>query len=199
MNDKPSRKFVWEEGDLIFSDDDKVSKENPNHDEQGRFSEGPGGGAGGAGEFKEGTATWTKPAEADLRREYKVEYINHFKPAYGDIFPTEDSFVAAVKAAPVVTVDRKLDGQISGRSRVRSMEGLLDLISGYRSYPKYRNEGTLAALAERIKTGKPTDLPIVTNDNGHMRVLSGNTRMDIGFMHNATVKAIMLDVSRRNA
>lgn len=208
MADK--ERFVWNDDDFEIveadkPDDEDVEKFNPFHDQQGRFSSEGGGTSitadiaeatgGGSGEMT-GTAQWTRPAEADVRREYKVEYINHFRPSYGDIFPTEDGFVQAIKDAPTVEVDRKLDSRISGRSNTSSMRGLLSLISGYRSYPKYRNEKTLAALEDRIKTGKPTDMPIVTNDNGHMRVLSGNTRMDIGFMHNDRVKVIMLDVGK---
>src|SRR5262245_50409498 len=211
---KASSKFTWEEDDLVFEDDEedgKAKKYNPFHDEQGRFSSGDGGGAaitsgdalveepvggGGAEQFKEGTATWVRASDKDIAREYQVEGVKHHQGQVLGKFPTEEAFVNAVKTAPVVTVDHKMDSKISYRSRTRSMDSLLDLISGYRSYPQFRNEGTLKALEDRIKSGAPTDLPIVLNDRGSMRVFSGNTRMDIGFMHNPSVKVIMLDVSR---
>src|SRR5262249_44795925 len=152
MADQKSSKFVWEEDDLVFPDDKPTEKYNEHHDERGRFSEGDSGGGGGSEtQYHEGNPEWVPPKEADPPREYQVEGVKHQVAAILDKFPTEDAFVNAVRNAPVVSVDHKLDSQISNRSRTRSMEGLLSLISGYRSYPKYRNEGTLMALEDRIK------------------------------------------------
>lgn len=194
---KPSgKKFVWGDDDFEIVE---VKKYNESHDERGRFDsgDGAGGGAGARdGDPRLGAANWVKPDEKSLKQEYMVEYQHHFKYSHGDVFPAEADFLNAIREAPVVTVDRDFDRKISGRSRSGSMGSLLSLISGYRSYPQYRNEKTLAALEERIKSGKPTDLPIVTNDRGHMQVFSGNTRMDIGFMHAPAVKVIMLDVGK---
>lgn len=49
----PMRRFVWEEDDVEF-DDEEIVAYNPNHDERGRFSESPdeGGGAAGGGSAK---------------------------------------------------------------------------------------------------------------------------------------------------
>lgn len=140
---------------------------------------------------------WVRPSDASIRKEYQIEYLKHLiHELPRNIFPTEESFVKAVKAAPVVEVSVAVDRKIDNRSRTRNMEQLLDLISGYRSFPKFRNADTLKELEKLIKAGKPVDMPIVVKfPKDGMRVLAGNTRMDIAFMNGITPKVIMLDLT----
>jgi hypothetical protein len=137
---------------------------------------------------------WVKPDDATIRREYEIEYRKHLvHELKTDAFPTAESCVAAVKKAAVVEVDPAMDSRILYRSRTRSMERLLWLIKGYRSYPKFRNEDTLNAIKDALLTGKPMDMPMVVKDEqGKMRVFAGNTRMDIAFMHGINPKVLMV-------
>ena len=140
---------------------------------------------------------WVRPNDASIRKEYQIEYLKHLiHELPRNIFPTEAAFVKAVKSAPTVQIDSATDRKIHNRSRTRDMEELLDLISGYRSFPKFRNEDTLKDLEKLIKAGKPVDMPIVVKfPKGDMRVLAGNTRMDIAFMNGINPTVVMLDLT----
>jgi len=140
-------------------------------------------------------ANWTQPRPSDIEQEYNVEYKHHLEPEYGDFWPTFDDFKKALSKAKVVTVTRSMDSKIQNRSGTKSFKELLSLIKGYASYPKYRNEKTLKALEDRIKSGEPVSMPIVLRfASGAMRIMGGNTRMDIGFWHANSVKVLMVDV-----
>ena len=77
------------------------------------------------------------------------------------------------------------------------MGQLLGLIKTYRSYPQYRNEKTLAKLEKLITTGGVVEMPIVYRlENGEFRIMSGNTRMDISFMHGTNPTVIILDLRK---
>lgn len=147
--------------------------------------------------FSEGSANWVAPSDDSLRQEHRVEYRKHLAPRLNrDIFPTEEVFIRAVRASRTMVVTSSIDSTIGNRSHSRSMDSLLSLIKGYRSYPKFRNEKTLAALEEKIVGGKPVDMPIVVKfPNGRMEVFAGNTRMDIAFMHGISPTVVLLDLT----
>jgi hypothetical protein len=146
----------------------------------------------------EAKGNWTMPDDASIRKEYQIEYKKHLIHELDhDIFPTENSFVKAVKASKTMVVTPNIDSEIAYRSRTRSMKDLLRLIKGYRSYPKFRNEKTLTDLESRIVNGKPTDMPMVVKfPHGGMRVFAGNTRMDIAFMHGINPTVIVIDLAK---
>ena len=147
--------------------------------------------------LSEATANWVRPDDAALRKEYQIEYKKHLVHELDtDVFPTEQSFLDAIAKAKVVTVTPAMDNKIEDRSQTKSMASLLGLIKGYRSYPKFRNEKTLKALEKRITSGEPVDMAIVTKKGNHMQVFSGNTRMDIAFMHKINPKVIMLELPK---
>ena len=124
-----------------------------------------------------------------------MEYKHHLEPEYGDFWPTLAHFKKALAKAKVVAVTRSMDAKIENRSQTESFKELLSLIKGYASYPKYRNEKTLKALEDRIKSGEPVSMPIILRfPSGAMRIMGGNTRMDIGFWHANSVKVLMVDV-----
>ena len=78
------------------------------------------------------------------------------------------------------------------------MEELLDLIRTYRSYPKYRNERTLADLDKKIQGKGEMSMPILLEfPSGELRIMGGNTRMDIGFWYAASVPAFVIRVPER--
>lgn len=134
---------------------------------------------------------WIRPTEENLKQEYHVEVVlkgNNY-------FDSEEQFLEAAENGEVVRLTQQLDQQISYRSRTRSKSQLLNLIRGYRSYPEFRNEQTVENLYNRIGNGETMTMPLVLRfSNGSMRVLAGNTRLDVAFQLGVTPKALVLDV-----
>lgn len=137
---------------------------------------------------------WRRPRSEDIELEYKVEYKLHIRPEHGDIFPTIGQFRYAVDIAPVVEVTPSMDKRIINRSHTSNFKQLMGLISNYASYPKYRNEQTLTALEQRIRSGQPISMPIVLKFKSHMAIMGGNTRMDIGFWYAKRVSVLMVTI-----
>lgn len=145
-------------------------------------------------EAKKYTA-WQFPEENNLRQEYNVEYKHHFKGSYGDVWPTYEEFKAAVKKGKVVEFDKNDDRKVSNRSRTDSYESLLGLISGYASYPEFRNEKTLKSLYDRVAENKSLNMPIIMKfPSGRLQIFAGNTRADVALQSGSTYKAIVVDV-----
>lgn len=133
---------------------------------------------------------WRVPSNSDLKREYRVE---HEMKGLG-YFDTEQDFIKAVKNAKETIVTPAMDRKISGRSRTRTKEALFSLISSYRSYPKYRNEDTLDAIYRGFEKNEIMDMPLVIKDGDYMRVMAGNTRMDVAFQLGINPKVLMIEV-----
>ena len=122
--------------------------------------------------------SWVNPSVDSLKKEFKIEH----EMKGHDFFDSEKEFLEAARKAQVVTITPSEDARIAYRSRTASKKELLNLIKGYRSYPKYRNEETLENLYTRFEQNKPMDMPIVIEfSNGRKRVFAGNTRMDVAF------------------
>lgn len=135
--------------------------------------------------------TWTKPSTKDLKQEYHVEIT--LKGLKG--FKDEAQFLQAAKNGTVLTLDAATDRKIGYRSRTKSKEQLLSLIKGYRSYPEFRNEDTIENLYKRIGQGMSMTMPLVLRySDGKMRVLAGNTRLDVAFQLKKTPKVLVLDI-----
>jgi hypothetical protein len=124
---------------------------------------------------------WIKPSNDDIALEYKIEYeIKPLKQITGDAFPTLQSFIDSVNKAKILVVTPEIDKKIQYRSHTKNKKDLLSLIRGYASYPKYRNEKTIESIYDAFKQNKPMKMPIVLIfPNRTMRIMSGNTRMDI--------------------
>lgn len=134
---------------------------------------------------------WTKPTTKDLKQEYHVEVV-----LKGHRFvDSEAEFLKLAKEGEVVKLSTSVDRKIAYRSRTGSKESLLSLIKSYRSYPEFRNEKTLDNLYDRIGNNKSMTMPLVLRyPNGQMRVLAGNTRLDVAFQLKKTPQVLMLDV-----
>lgn len=135
-------------------------------------------------------ATWIKPTEENLKLEYHVEV----RLKGMNLGMTEDQFIEAAERAEVVTLDVATDNRIEYRSHTRSKSQLLNLIRGYRSYPEFRNEQTIENLYERIGAGETMTMPIVIKyPSGKMRVLGGNTRLDVAFQLGVSPQVLMIE------
>lgn len=134
---------------------------------------------------------WTKPSIENLTQEYQVEVVlkgYHFVDSL-------ESFLSAADKASVVKIDKAIDDMIEYRSHTKSKDALLRLISGYRSYPQYRNESTLQNLYDRIGEGLDMTMPIVLKwKDGSMRILAGNTRADVAMQLIGSYEALIIEI-----
>lgn len=139
---------------------------------------------------------WKKPDRKALEHEYKIEYeIKPLKGMTGDAFPTFNDFFAAAKKAKVISVTDSINSKIAYRSNTRSKEQIISLIKGYASYPQYRNEKTIDAIYQGFEDGESMSMPIVLElADGSMRIMGGNTRMDIARQLGITPKALLIKV-----
>lgn len=139
---------------------------------------------------------WVRPSKEDLALEYKVEYeIKPLKRLTGDAFPTFQSFLQAANRAKVIKVTPSIDRKIEYRSRTKSKSAILSLIRSYASYPEFRNEQTIEAIYDGFRNNAPMKMPIVLRfSNGRMRIMGGNTRMDIAQHYGVTPKVLLIDV-----
>jgi len=134
---------------------------------------------------------WVIPDEDTLRREFKVEH--EYKNL--NLFDDVEEFLTKVKDGEITPVSKSDDMSIINRSRTGSFDSLLNLISSYASYPKYRNEDTLKDLYTKMEENKELDFPIVLQyPSGRRRIFSGNTRMDVAFQLGITPKVILINV-----
>lgn len=134
---------------------------------------------------------WIKPDEAVLAQEYHVECV--LKGL--DLGLTEKEFIERINSSEIVEIDRDADERIEYRSHTKTAVQLLNLISGYASYPEFRNSTTLNALYEGFAKNRAMKMPIVLEfSNGRRRVLCGNTRMDVAFQSAVNPKVILLKV-----
>ena len=139
---------------------------------------------------------WVKPDTSALELEYKVEFVmKGMNSATDNVWPDLESFLDAANSASVVEVDSAMDRRISYRSGTKSFDQLHNLIKSYRSYPEFRNEKTLRAIYDGFAQNKPMKMPIVLRwPSGKMRVLGGNTRMDVAFQMGIKPKVLMMEV-----
>lgn len=139
---------------------------------------------------------WTRPSLKQLEQEYKVEYeIKALKSITDNAWPTLQDFLDSADAGQVITVTPQIDAKISYRSGTGTKDELLSLIRSYRSYPEFRNEKTIDAIYEGFQKNKAMTMPIVLKfKNGSMRVMGGNTRMDVAFQLGINPKVLLITV-----
>lgn len=145
------------------------------------------------------STSWTRPTDKDLELEYKIEYsIKPLKGMTNNAFPTVESFKEAARQGEVVSLTPTMDKKITYRSHTRSKEQLISLIKGYASYPEFRNEKTIENLFDRIGSGKSMTMPIVLRfPNGQLRIMGGNTRLDVAFILKKIPQVLIIDVPKK--
>lgn len=139
---------------------------------------------------------WVKPSSKDIKHEYDIEYVmKGLSHMTDDAWPRFEDFKKAVNSAKVLKVTPSIDRKIAYRSHTRSKEQLLNLIKGYASYPQYRNEKTIQAIYDGFENNSPMKMPLVLKfQNGDMRVLGGNTRMDVARHMGIDPKVLLVEV-----
>jgi hypothetical protein len=137
--------------------------------------------------------SWARPSLDALKQEYRIEHDMKGHNWFND----EQEFLDAVNKAKVVTITPTTDRLIDYRSRTNSYDELVNLLSSYRSWGKYRNEDKLQQLYDRISNNLELDMPIVLKfPDGNMRVFSGNTRMDVSFQLGVNPQVLMVEVPK---
>ena len=138
-------------------------------------------------------SNWRTPGIRQLLKEYKIE--GEMKG--NSFWKSKRDFIDAMRSAKVEQITPDADAAISYRSRTPDKKSLLGLIKGYRSYPKYRNEGTLNAIYDGYKANTPMDRPIVVDfGKGKRRVFSGNTRMDAAFHSGISPEVLVVNAQK---
>lgn len=126
--------------------------------------------------------TWRKLSVSEIKLEHDVEFnLKSARKINYPEFKKLQLFHDAVKYSEIRVVDKSLDKKIRNRSRTTSKTQLLNLIKGYASYPKFRNEDTLENMYNGFKNGDVMPMPIVIENDGKYEIFSGNTRMDVSF------------------
>lgn len=139
-------------------------------------------------------SNWVMPDTAALQLEYKVEYMNHLVYDIGDVWPAEEDFLQAANNANVVELTQAMDSELGNRSQTVNMDQLLRLVSSYRSWPEFRNTGTVQDIIEGFKEDQPMKMPIVVEYDGYKQIMSGNTRLDIAFMMKVTPQVLWIKI-----
>lgn len=139
---------------------------------------------------------WKMPSKVDIGLEWKLEYVNkHLSDMCDGAFDNVLDFIKAVHAAKVVTVTPAMDRQIHYRSHTQSKEQLVNLLKTYQSWGTFRTMDSVNGLYDALSSGKPMNHPMVLKfSDGSMRVLGGNTRMDVAFQLGINPKVLMIAV-----
>ena len=134
-------------------------------------------------------AKWRNPTDTEIRNEWDWEYVRHIqgKNPMWDLWETFDTFKSAVKRARKVEVSPSIDRKIEYRSNTSSIESLRDLVSSYQ-YPR-----DVDRIVKGYEKGEPIPYPMVLKNGNHMRVLGGNTRMDIAFILHINPVVLMIE------
>lgn len=137
--------------------------------------------------------TWIKPDNAALTHEHHVECTLKGLTFDGAWEKFED-FEKAALAGEAVEIDAETDAKIRYRSHTRSQEQLLNLLRSYRSWGTFRTEETVQRMYDGFDRGDAMPMPIVLRfKNGSLRVLGGNTRMDVAFQKGITPVVWVID------
>lgn len=139
-------------------------------------------------------ASWATPDTKTLKREWKVEVEMKGLSWLMEKYPTPEAFAAGVKAAPELEVTPEIHGTIIGATRHSDKASLIHLLKTYASWPKYRNEKAVEAIYEGFRQGNEMKMPILVRHHGKLRVLAGNTRMDIAAQLGLMIEAKVLEV-----
>lgn len=138
---------------------------------------------------------WIGLDDDDIRLEYNVEYKYHVLYKFGNVFPSFVYFKNLVKKHQKNPVDINLNDNIHNFSRCTSIDKIIELIHTYRSYPEFKNEKTVQDIIEGFLKNKPMKMPILIEKNEEYHVMSGNTRMNIAFILNIPIKAIIIKLN----
>lgn len=113
----------------------------------------------------------------------------------GNAWPTMEDFKKSVEEGVETEITQAMDSRIAYRSGTSSKEQLISLLKSYASWPEYRNEKTVDAMYDGFKQNKKMTMPIVLKmPNGSLRVMGGNTRMDVAFQLGINPRVIMVKV-----
>jgi len=130
---------------------------------------------------------WRMLTTKEIKFEYMVEYPK-LKRSIGDVFPTENDFIKAVKNGTPTTIDPSFDDRIEYRSQTWSLDSLKDLVSTYQ-YPR-----DVDRIVKGYESKAKMPYPIVIKKKNRYRVMGGNTRMDAAFILGFYPKVLVVEI-----
>tara|TARA_R100000908_G_C3756592_1_gene151379 strand:+ start:3361 stop:9717 length:6357 start_codon:yes stop_codon:yes gene_type:complete len=130
---------------------------------------------------------WTKPTKDYLKKEYDIEIR---KKGLTDLI-SEEEFITQGLNAPVQSINNT--SSIRNRTFNKTREEIINQSQNYKSWPEFRNEGTIDDIYTGFKKGNPMK-PIILMDQGTdgTRIISGNTRLNVAEQLNKSPFAITL-------
>ena len=135
---------------------------------------------------------WIVPDKKTLKREYMVEV--EFK-GMEYLFDGVRDFLDRISDGEIMKLSKSVDRKIAYRSHTKTYESLVGLLQSYRSWPEFRNYNTVDNLYNIMENGGTMDMPLVLRGpSGRMRVLAGNTRLDVAFQVGITPKILIIDI-----
>ena len=140
-----------------------------------------------------GKVRWVVPKLSVLKREWAIEMV---MKGQEHLFPGGvKQFLAAVRKGKKINLSKSMDSQIDYRSHTRSKKELISLLKTYRSWPEFRNEASVNKIYDAMKNGGTMEMPLILKfPGGGMRILSGNTRLDIAYQSKVIPKVVMVEV-----
>lgn len=133
-------------------------------------------------------SVWQANREENYRGEYDREMQRYFPNAL-----SFEQFCEKMNARVFIAVDRIYPGM----TNFKSINSVIELIKGYRSYPEFRNEDTVRALYKRIDsagTGMKTDMPIFVKKYGRISIIAGNTRSNLAMIAEVDIIGQLIDL-----
>lgn len=140
-----------------------------------------------------GKVQWVIPPLNVLKREWSIEVVMKGQEY---LFPGGvKEFLNAVRKGKKINLSQGMDRQIDYRSHTRNRKQLISLLKTYRSWPEFRNEKSVDKIYKAMENGGIMEMPLVLKfSDGSMRVLSGNTRLDIAFQSKVIPKVVLIEV-----
>lgn len=140
---------------------------------------------------------WVRPTEDDLKFEWETEHDKMSVYLNTDYFNSEENFLKVFREhGKVMRLPREVDAKVGRRTHCDSVEEVEMMVSTYRSAS--RRKGVPTKLAEMMKNGEPLPMPIIIRFNGSLKVMSGNTRLDIAEILEVTPdpKVLFVDLDK---
>lgn len=132
---------------------------------------------------------WVKPDDENLQIEYKYEYLKNIETKHGELFKSFFNFKKAVLRSPVVELTSELDKKIDNRSHCRTIENLKQLVGTY-VYPR-----DIDKIIKGFQNNDKIPAPIILKFNdGYMRILGGNSRLNVAEIMGVPMKVIIVNI-----
>jgi hypothetical protein len=136
---------------------------------------------------------WDEYTLEEIKIEYNYEWLTKWPSEYyelDNLFPTLEKFYESVKKAKIINYPLDEIRKIDNTTTFKTLEQLDNFVQSY-VYPRPVYE-----LANAFENNKRIPYPIVCKFNNTLRILSGNTRMNICYILQVPLKIKLLDLDK---